>query len=42
MFYFKCSECGLSYKEKSIALECEKFCKKFKACNLGIIKHAIK
>jgi hypothetical protein len=39
---FQCNECKLIYKEKSIAEKCEKFCKKFNACNLEIIKHAVK
>jgi hypothetical protein len=39
---FQCEECKLIYKEKEIAEKCEKFCKKFNACNTEITKHAIK
>lgn len=38
---YKCSECGLKYKEKEWAEKCETWCKKYKSCNLEIIKHAI-
>ncbi len=38
---FQCEECKLIYKEKSIAEKCEQYCKKYNACNLEIIKHAI-
>lgn len=37
-----CEECGLKYKEKSWAEKCEEWCKKYKSCNLEIIKHSIK
>lgn len=40
--YFQCSECGLYYKNKDMAKKCENFCKKYKSCNLDIIKHAVK
>ncbi|MDP3742501.1 MAG: hypothetical protein Q8R15_04250 [Candidatus Micrarchaeota archaeon] len=39
---YKCSECGLKYREKETAKKCEAFCKKYNACSLEIIKHAVK
>lgn len=39
---YRCSECGLGYKEKEIAEECQAWCKEHKSCNLDIIKYAIK
>ena len=38
---YKCSECGLSYKEKEWAEKCQKWCSEHNSCNLEIIKHAI-
>ena len=38
--YFQCEECKLKYKEKKWAEKCEFWCKKYKSCNLKIIKHA--
>lgn len=40
--YFKCEECGLLYKDKVWAVKCQKYCKKYKSCNLEITKHAVK
>lgn len=40
--YFACEECGLLYKEKAWAEECQKWCRENKSCNLEIIKQAIK
>ncbi|NQV09233.1 hypothetical protein HQ529_05260 [Candidatus Woesearchaeota archaeon] len=40
--YFQCEECLLLYKDKTMAEKCERFCKKYKGCNLEITKHAIK
>lgn len=40
--YFKCRECGLSYKEAGWASQCEKWCAENKSCNMEIIKHAVK
>jgi hypothetical protein len=39
---FYCEECEMGYEEKKKACECEDHCKKHKACNLEIMKHAIK
>jgi phosphatidylethanolamine/phosphatidyl-N-methylethanolamine N-methyltransferase len=38
---YRCPECGLEYKEKEWAEECEGWCKKYKSCNPEIIKHAV-
>ena len=39
---FLCEECGMVYLEKDMAQKCEDWCKKYKSCNLEIIKHAVK
>lgn len=39
---YKCTECGFEYKEKKWAKKCAAWCKKYKSCNLEIIKYAIK
>lgn len=39
---YRCSECGLGYREKEIAEKCQAWCKEHKSCNLDIIKYAIK
>jgi transposase-like protein len=39
---YKCPECGLEYLEKKWAEECQKWCAKYKSCNLEITSHAIK
>ncbi len=38
---YYCEECGLAYKDKKKAVECENWCKKHKSCNLEIIKYSI-
>jgi len=38
---YSCSICGLKYKEKKWAKGCKEWCKKYKSCNLEIIKHSI-
>lgn len=38
---YRCPECGLEYKEKEWAEECERWCKQHKSCNAEIIKHAV-
>ncbi len=38
---YKCEECGLVYKDKSIAKKCEDWCREHKSCNLEITKYAI-
>jgi len=40
--YYKCKECGLLYLDKEIMEKCQKWCSKYKSCNLKIIKHAVK
>ncbi|GIU70398.1 MAG: hypothetical protein KatS3mg002_1634 [Candidatus Woesearchaeota archaeon] len=39
---YQCEECFLFYDSKEIAKKCENFCKNNHACNIDIIKHAIK
>ncbi len=39
---YKCKECGFLYKEEELAEKCEKWCKKYKSCNLDIIKFGTK
>ena len=39
---FTCPECRLSYKDKTWAEKCEKWCGERHSCNLDITKHAIK
>lgn len=39
---YTCKICGLAYKEKHWADECEAWCSAHKSCNLEIIKHAMK
>jgi len=36
-----CEVCGLAYKEKSWAEKCQDFCKKYGACSIEIISHAV-
>lgn len=39
---FQCEECQFIYDKEEFAKECEAFCKKYKSCNLDLIKYAIK
>jgi len=39
--YF-CEECEMAYVDKKKACECEEHCRKYKSCNLEIIKFAMK
>tara|TARA_Y100000310_G_scaffold200877_1_gene200960 strand:+ start:12925 stop:13080 length:156 start_codon:yes stop_codon:yes gene_type:complete len=39
---YYCEACEIVYKDKKKACECEDFCRKNKACNIDIIKYAIK
>jgi len=39
--YF-CEECHMAYIGKKKACECEEWCKKYKSCNLDIIKYSLK
>lgn len=38
---YKCTECGLHYKEEATAQQCEAWCKDTKSCNLDITKHSV-
>jgi len=38
---YKCEECGMHYLEKAIASKCQKWCKKYKSCNIEYIKLAV-
>jgi hypothetical protein len=38
---YQCPECGMKYKDKSIADRCEAWCKEHHSCNLDIIKYAV-
>lgn len=38
---YMCEECGMAYRNKEKAGECEEWCKKHKSCNLKIIKYAM-
>lgn len=38
---FQCPECGMHYRDETIAKACQEFCSKHKACSLDIAKHAI-
>ena len=38
---YMCEECGLIYKNKKIAEKCQKWCDKYKSCNLKITRNAL-
>jgi len=40
--YYQCEACLMYYKTHDLAQRCEDFCKKFNACNMEIILHAVK
>ena len=40
--YYECKECKMKYKKREWAEKCEKWCKKYKSCNLEITKYALK
>jgi len=40
--YYQCEICLMYYESEKFAKECEDFCKKFKSCNVNLIKHAVK
>jgi len=40
--FYECKECNFKYKEKKLAQQCKKWCKKYKSCNIEITKHAMK
>ncbi len=39
---YKCTECGLHYKEKEWADKCKAWCSEHSSCSIEIIKHSIK
>jgi len=39
---FTCKACGLKYENKKLSKACNDFCIKYNACNIDIIKHAMK
>ncbi len=38
---FVCGECGMKYRKKERAEECEAWCKVHHTCNIEIIKNAV-
>lgn len=40
--YYQCEVCKFKYEDKKYADKCEKWCKKYKSCNLEITKYAVK
>lgn len=38
---YQCEECRMYYQEKALAEKCEAWCKKYKSCNLNIVKYAM-
>jgi len=38
---YQCEDCKLTYLNKKNAEKCEKWCRRYNACNLMITKHAI-
>jgi len=38
LYKHQCKECGMLYKTQELALECERWCREHKSCNLDIIK----
>lgn len=39
--YYICKLCKMAYNSKELAQKCEDWCRKYKSCNLEIIKHAV-
>jgi hypothetical protein len=39
---YYCEECEMGYEDKEKATECEVWCRKYKSCNLEIIKYSVK
>ncbi len=39
---YQCDECLLFYPNRKDAVDCERWCKKNKSCNLNITKQALK
>jgi hypothetical protein len=40
--YYQCEVCDMYYKDKDLAEKCEIHCREKNACNIEIIKHAVK
>ena len=38
---YVCDSCGLAFRDAKVAISCEEFCKKNKACSTEIAKLAI-
>ncbi len=38
---YQCPVCGLHYRDKDLAVQCEEFCNKHNACNMEISKHSV-
>ena len=38
---FKCSVCGLYYRDVELAKKCKAWCTEHKSCNLEIAKYAV-
>jgi len=41
MALYVCEECGLKYRDMETAKKCEEWCRKYGACNLEIVQHAV-
>jgi len=39
---YQCEQCLMWFHDREIAQKCEDWCKKYKSCNLEIIKQAVK
>lgn len=39
---YRCPECGLQYRDRETAAQCEAWCKEHKSCNLEITRYAVK
>lgn len=39
---YQCAICGFRYREKKWKEKCETWCRKYRTCNLEVIKHAVK
>ena len=38
---YKCPECGMHYRDKAIAKQCQAFCEKYQACSIEIARYAL-
>ena len=39
--YYACGECGLVYRQRRLARECEEWCSKYKSCNRELAGKAV-